>query len=128
MHVLLVEDDDLLRDLTSRILRALGHEVVAAASAIDALAAIEAHIPPFDLLFSDVRLGGPMDGLELARRALARLPALRVILASGDPSQLRHDIVPADRLQVLTKPYRREHVRLALAALAVPGDVVPPSC
>lgn len=126
MHVLLVEDDDLLRDLTSRILRGFGHAVVETASAQDALAALAAAATPFDLLFTDVRLGGAMDGLELARRALAHLPDLRLIVTSGDPSSLHRDTLPTDRMQVLTKPYRRDNVRLALDALASLADAPAP--
>ncbi len=117
MRVLLLEDDDLVRGLTARTLRVLGHEVLDAASVADA----ERHLdtpPPFvDVLFADVRLGGSSDGAAYAAAALDRQPGLRVILTSGDPSTLAA-AASDPRVRVLPKPYRKEHLRLALEALS----------
>ncbi|MCX8042847.1 MAG: response regulator [Desulfobacterota bacterium] len=81
-HILLVEDDDAIRDVIMRALMREGYEVTAAASAEQALAVFEEHSEAFDLLFSDVVLSGK-SGLELAIALQERRPDLRILLASG---------------------------------------------
>ena len=121
MRVLLVEDDELVRGLTSLILRGLGHEVVEAGSARAALELVAASDQPADVLFTDVRLGGGIDGIELARQSQAQMPALGIVLTSGDPSSLRTAGLRADRVQVIAKPYRKDQIKSAMDALA-PSD------
>lgn len=124
MRVLLVEDDELLRSLTSRILRGLGHEVVAAPGTRAALELMTGPDTSVDVLFTDIKLGGSTDGVELARQALDMVPSLRVLLTSGDLSSFRTGVLPADRVRLLPKPYRKDQIREALedlAQLAPPG-------
>lgn len=120
MRVLLVEDDEILRSLTSRILRGLGHDVVEVAGSQSALEAVASATAPVDVLFTDIRLGGT-DGIELARRVFALVPGLRVLLTSGDPSSFRNSVLPADRVRLLPKPYRKDQIREALEAFVEPG-------
>ena len=122
MRVLLVEDDELLRSLTSRILRGLGHQVVEAAGTRSALELIAGSPESVDVLFTDIKLGGGTDGVELARRAFDIVPGLAVLLTSGDPSTFRANVVPADRVRLLPKPYRKDQIRQALEAFAPPGS------
>lgn len=126
MRVLLVEDDELLRGLTARILKGLGHEVLEASDSAGALAQIGPPADPVDLLFTDVKLGGDADGVDLARRALSLIPHLRVVLSSGDPSSFKTADLPRSRTQTLAKPYRKEQLRQALDALVRPGAVDSP--
>jgi len=77
--VLLVEDDEGVRDLLVGILTHYGYGVDAYASAEEALL----HTGPFDLLLSDVLLPG-MNGPDLAREMRRRHPGLAVLLMSGD--------------------------------------------
>lgn len=78
--VLLVEDEDSLRRLTSRILAKGGFTVLAAEDIEDALR-LAAETPP-DLLLTDVVMPG-LSGQELAQRLRAERPALRVLYLSG---------------------------------------------
>jgi CheY-like chemotaxis protein len=117
-RVLLVEDDELVRGLTSMILRGFGHEVVVTASADEALAAVAQGDESIDVLFSDVKLGGGMTGVELARQMLKTVPTLRVILTSGDPSWLETLGLPPAQVRLLSKPFRRDQVKQALDGLA----------
>lgn len=117
-RVLLVEDDELLRGLTSMILRGFGHEVVITASADEALVVAARGDTPIDVLFSDVKLGGAMDGVELARQMLRRVPTLGVILTSGNPAWLVPVGLPPARVQLLAKPYRKDELQTALDALS----------
>lgn len=125
MRVLLVEDNELLRGLTVRILRGLGHDVLEANDAPSALA-LAASDAPIDVLFTDVRLGGGADGVELALEVLTQAPQLRVLLTSGDPASLIGHLLPADRVCALPKPYRKEQVRAALAAVGAPSSAGSP--
>lgn len=80
LRVLLVEDNDHVRDFASTLLADLGHQVSAANGGAAALALLEAQ--DFDMLFSDVVMPG-MSGVELAREASTRHPSLKILLASG---------------------------------------------
>jgi PAS domain S-box-containing protein len=106
-HILVVEDDDLVREQVSMMLSGRGYAVRSAASGEEALRIIEdgAHI---DLLFTDVIMPGGMNGRQLADAALERRPALRVLFTSG---YTENAIVHHGRLdhgvQLLSKPYRR---------------------
>jgi PAS domain S-box-containing protein len=80
--ILLVEDEEALREVTRRILTRAGYEVIAAPGGEEALAAAEAHGEPIDLLLSDVIMPH-MAGPELARRLLKSQPGVGVLLMSG---------------------------------------------
>ncbi len=80
--VLVVEDDDGVRGLASRVLAAHGFEVVVASSGSEALAALERLGRPVHLLLTDVVLP-KMTGPEVAQRLVARQPGLRVLYMSG---------------------------------------------
>jgi CheY-like chemotaxis protein len=110
--ILLVEDDSGIRAAASAQLRTLGYQVLAAASAAEALETLRRH--PVDLLFTDIGLAGPMDGRRLAEEARALRPALKVLFTSGNPAA-------GGESAVLAKPYRRQHLATALRdALAAP--------
>ncbi|WP_093554642.1 response regulator [Pseudoduganella namucuonensis] len=112
-RILVVEDNADARYLVCEMLRALGHEVDAAADGEDALAMLAQR--PYGILFSDVSLPG-MSGVELARAAHGRYPDLRVIFASGYSNALTsHLDFPATAMQ---KPYDLEQLQRALAGPA----------
>jgi len=71
--VLLVEDEPLLRAVTSDHLRDEGFRVIEAAAAAEAIALLEQH-PDIDVLFTDVNLPGVLDGLELSAGAARICP------------------------------------------------------
>jgi len=80
--ILLVEDEPALREVTRRILRGAGYQVILAENGPEALQAVDQHIGQIDLLLSDVIMP-QMPGPELARQLLAQRPSLRVLLMSG---------------------------------------------
>jgi len=115
LSVIVVEDDAMLRQVTTSHLELLGHEVKAAETAMEALEIIEAH-GTADLLCSDVMLPGGMTGPELADEACRRLPGLAVLLMSGytEEAVSRHGKQPL-RYPLLAKPFGRLELARAVA-------------
>ena len=107
--VLLVEDNEHVRDFAEHLLEDLGYRVVSAASADEALARIEEE--PFDIVFSDVVMP-ERSGLDLARIVAERRPGLPVVLATGYSEELAKGV--AADLEVLSKPYGAESLSAAL--------------
>jgi CheY-like chemotaxis protein len=99
--ILIVEDDVLVRAMTADELREQGYSVVEAASADEALSVLHSNVG-VDLLMTDVRMPGSLDGAALARTVHAEYPAMKVIVASGD----RPDAGLADKFDgFFAKPY-----------------------
>ncbi|GMU64475.1 MAG: hypothetical protein AMXMBFR36_07490 [Acidobacteriota bacterium] len=80
--VLLVEDEDLIRNLAEQILSDRGYHVVAAANASEALEVVSRLDRELDLLVTDVVMPG-LSGLDLAQRLQRRSPRLRILFMSG---------------------------------------------
>ncbi len=80
--VLVVEDEDSIRDLVREILESVGYEVLTAANAQQAIALVGTHPGPLDLLLTDVVLPG-VSGIDLAAQLKALRPGMRVLFASG---------------------------------------------
>jgi CheY-like chemotaxis protein len=103
--VLVVEDEEMVRDFAVAALEEAGCRTIAAGDGPAALALLDAH-PDVTLLFTDVVLAGPMNGRELAGAALARRPRLRVLFTTG---YTRNAIIHHGRLDegvnFLGKPY-----------------------
>jgi len=76
--VLVVEDEVLVRLMIADELREQGLHVLEASNADDALTILQSSLP-VDLLFTDVRMPGRMDGVALARFAHSRFPWLKLI-------------------------------------------------
>jgi len=116
--VLLVEDDEGVRDLASVFLRDLGYVVLEAADAQQALVELEKG-RDIDLLFTDLVMPGAMNGLELGREALRRRPSMKVLYTSGYiENSVVQDRKFEDSTQLISKPYTREalgrHIRRIL--------------
>ncbi len=116
--VLIVEDEPLIRLVTAEILRDEGYEVVEAANADEALAILDTR-GPVDLVFSDIRMPGSMDGCALARHVAASWPAVRIVLTSGYDAEL-YAAPSRCAFPVVAKPYRPNAV-LATIRAAIAG-------
>jgi CheY-like chemotaxis protein len=103
--ILLVEDDEAVRELNVEMLRELGYRVIEAADGAEALARLE-RVPNIRLLFTDVGLPGNLNGRQLADRALEEHPKLKVLFTTG---YARNAIMHQGRLdpgvQLLGKPF-----------------------
>ena len=80
--ILIVEDEDMVRELTQRVLEAEGYRCLAAANGPEALDMLEKRGDPVDLVISDIVMPG-MGGRELARRVNDRYPQARILFTSG---------------------------------------------
>jgi len=96
-----VEDEVLIRLMIAEELRAAGYVVLEAADTDEAMAVLQADAG-IGLVFTDVRMPGVLDGLGLARWVRARMPHLKVIVASADQASLRG---PGSWDAGMTKPY-----------------------
>ncbi|WP_341989162.1 response regulator [Azorhizobium sp. AG788] len=81
--VLLVEDEALLRMLMAELLRGAGLRVIEAATADEAVAVLDAGLH-LDMVFTDVRMPGRMDGVGLALTVRRDRPEVAVLVTSGD--------------------------------------------
>jgi CheY-like chemotaxis protein len=116
--VLVVEDDEDVREVTRASLHAIGCRVLAATDGHEALAIVERG-EAIDLLFSDVVMPGGMSGIELAREARRQRPGLKVLLTSGYSAAALERHAAEGEFAVLAKPYRQaDLVARVQAALA----------
>ncbi len=79
--IVLVEDEDMVRRLVSRVLEMEGYRVVEATSGEEGLEILEGE--EADLLLTDITLPGRVNGIELGRKALAEHRDLKLICMSG---------------------------------------------
>jgi PAS domain S-box-containing protein len=110
--VLVVEDEAQVRNIAAAFLRSLGYRVVAVESAGEALKQLAAN-DEFVLLFTDVMLGGGMNGAELAQAARSLRPRLGILLTSGYDEQAAQAATSSAPFELLPKPYRREELAVA---------------
>jgi CheY-like chemotaxis protein len=113
--LLIAEDEFIIRLVIAEFLREEGYEVIEAANADEALEIFRSGIP-IDLLFTDVRMPGSMDGCELAQRVRAEWPSTPIILTSAySQSLLSARSVSEDF--VVPKPYRPQAVLTTIKAV-----------
>jgi CheY-like chemotaxis protein len=115
-RILLVEDDPDVRDATEALLCGEGFRVLSCAEAEAALAVLRSG-QPLDLLLTDIVLGGPLSGLDVADAACRLRPFLPGLLATGyaAPALTLGREIPKD-LPLLLKPFRRADLLAAIAA------------
>jgi CheY-like chemotaxis protein len=118
--VLVVEDDDLVRDYVLTQLRSIGYSTLSARDAATALDLVDRG-EAFDLIFTDVIMPGGMNGRQLADEVKRRRPNVKVLYTSG---YTENAIFHHGRLDpgviLLAKPYRKsdlaKKIREALVA------------
>ena len=115
VRVLIVDDEEALRRMLTRMLVMDGHTVEAAATADEALELLARQ--PFDLVMSDHGLGLGMNGLELAAVVRDRWPGTRFILVTGWGGSIDPDeVAPLGVEAVIAKPYRAPELRAKINA------------
>ena len=119
--VLVVEDNPEVRELTLQRVEGLGYVALEASDAAGAQKII-AETPDIDLVFTDVILGGGMNGFDLGRWVREKHPQVRVLLTTGFAGEAER---VAGEFAILHKPYTR--LDLALALQKALADVEPRS-
>ena len=114
--VLVVEDEPLILDMISQELAEQGFAVLEAETGEAALSIIESG-QTVDVLFTDMRLPGELDGWQLAATAREAKPKLSVIYATGYTVD-REAAVPGSVF--LKKPYRPSAITETIRALIAP--------
>jgi DNA-binding NtrC family response regulator len=127
--LLVVDDDQVLRQAEARILCRQGYTVLQAEGAAQALR-LARQVAAIHLLITDFSMP-EVDGLELAHRFRAVHPETPVLMVSGSLSFLRDKTPDLDRLEFLAKPFLLKEllqkVRTLLDA-AAPLPIRKPSC
>ncbi len=116
--IMVVDDEAALREVTRRLLRDNGYNILTCADGFEAVALCEDDSVQFDLLLTDVIMPG-MDGGEVARRVRALRPGVRILFMSGYAQPVLGSTLNKD-IFLLEKPYTLhsllEKVRRALDA------------
>ena len=117
-RVLLVEDEGLIRMVAAEALQDEGFEVVEAWDGEEAARLLDGPVS-FDVLFTDVRMPGSLDGMDVAMHARRRYPAIPVLLVSGFAANIMCRIASMQpRAIFINKPYSLEEVVRAVSRLA----------
>jgi|HubBroStandDraft_6_1064221.scaffolds.fasta_scaffold46645_2 PAS domain S-box-containing protein len=118
--ILVVEDEELVLDVATRILTQYGYRVLSARCGEEAFAITENHQGTVHLLLTDVVMPGET-GMEIAERVSALRPGIRVLYMSGYPeSVIASQGVIETGITLVSKPFKAAdllaHVRSALDA------------
>ena len=107
IHILLAEDHALVRRMLIRTLISSGYQVTAAEDGDQALKLLE-HGTDADILLSDIRMPGSMDGFMLARWVQQNRPNMVILLQSA------YSNLDTGEFRLLRKPFSAEELAQAL--------------
>src|SRR5665213_402101 len=126
-RILVVEDDEHVREGAADILRELGYQVLSAENAEAALRQFEEGADP-QLLFTDVVMPGPIPTREFTRQVQQMRPGIRILYSSGyAQNAIVHDGRLDDDAFLLSKPYRKDELaRKIRGVLAAPPQPLRP--
>ena len=102
--VLLVDDDEGIREVLQEIIELFGFSCRTAESAEESLRLLEEE--PFDLMISDIKMPN-MNGMELLREVKSNHPDVDIIMITGFSADYSfNDVVNAGASDIITKPLR----------------------
>ncbi|MEN3002159.1 MAG: HD domain-containing phosphohydrolase [Armatimonadota bacterium] len=111
-HVLIVDDDHLVRDTLRFVLEDAGYEVWATAHGADALAVLESQ--PIDIVLSDIFMPG-MNGFDLLKQIRQRRPDVPVILVTGFGNiEMARQALKEGATDFITKPYNVHEIPILI--------------
>jgi CheY-like chemotaxis protein len=113
--VLIVEDETMVRLPIAEYLRDCGYHVLEAADASEAMAVVDSD--KVDVVFSDVRMPGQIDGFGLARWLQQNHPRVPVLLTSGWTGATQKGNDAPRGVRVIEKPYSQAQVADRLEGL-----------
>jgi two-component system, cell cycle sensor histidine kinase and response regulator CckA len=113
-RVLVVEDDRVVRDMTTQLLARAGYTVISAAGSVAAMALLAEPEEPIEVLITDVIMPG-MSGIELAEWTMKRYPQVGVVLLSGyTAGTLDLERVTAGGATFVSKPVTSSRLTVAV--------------
>jgi CheY-like chemotaxis protein len=113
-RVLVVEDEDEVREILTNVLRSDGHAVVACQDGDHALAALEGD--GFDLVITDLGMPG-LSGWDVARAVKELRPGTPVAMVTGWSEQIDPALAGSEGIDYLiAKPFRRQEIRVMVAS------------
>lgn len=122
-RILIVEDDEELRKIPVRILGNQGYDIFEAKDGEEAISHLE-NGPPFDLLFTDIVLPGGMNGIDIAERAKALQPKIKILFTTGyAENATKHNGQLAPEGMLVNKPYRKVELLEKVSTLLDSVDV-----
>jgi CheY-like chemotaxis protein len=121
LNVLIVEDNDAVREVAAAMIEDMGFAVLSANSGPEGFKIIEANAA-IDLVISDVIMAGGMNGPDLARKALKARPDLKFLFMSGyAPGSVRQMQDLPDTVDLVHKPFSRSDLTAkVMKALELP--------
>ncbi|HOZ45123.1 MAG TPA: sigma-54 dependent transcriptional regulator [Candidatus Hydrogenedentes bacterium] len=121
-RILITEDDDVQREVIVDILRLADYDVAGAASAPEAVAALENE--PYDLLVTDMRMPG-MDGLELLRKAKRLRPEMEaVVMTAYATVETAVTAMKEGAADYLAKPFDKEELLIVVGRVLEHGTLL----
>ena len=114
--VLVVDDEEAVRRLASRMLTWMGHQALEARHGREALATIEEHHGPIHLVITDIKMPG-MNGRELGRHIEARWPDKAILYMSGFASEVFRGGLLEPGAPFIAKPFTQEDLAARVRAL-----------
>jgi two-component system cell cycle sensor histidine kinase/response regulator CckA len=119
--LLLVEDEDNVRQPLAQILSNRGYNVLAAADALEAIQISQSHSGPIHLMITDILMDG-LSGVELAERLAFQRPEMRVLFATGYPAGLTEGAKLGGEANLLKKPFSGRELVTRLREILAGGD------
>jgi PAS domain S-box-containing protein len=121
-RILVVDDEPAFREMIRLIIEEDGHQVLLAASGIEALRTLRSEYDTLSLVILDLRMPG-VDGLAVLEELRGLAPGLPVLVTTGYASdEEKTSALSRGAQMVLEKPYRVTELRAALAELLQAGQ------
>ena len=115
--VLVVEDNDNVRDVAVQTLKASGYRIIEASDGAMGLLKFEAY-PELDMVFSDIIMPGALNGLEMAEKFLKIRPEIPILLATGFiERELRERVDNHPSIRCISKPYDTNELPRLIASM-----------
>jgi len=118
--ILVVEDDDQVREVTMKRLESLGYAVEEACTGEQAIALVESGLKPA-LILSDIVMPGSIDGFQLAEYVASRFAGIGVVLTTGYQEKSSKAVKRGQEreMRVLEKPYALQDLAGAIRSVVV---------
>ncbi|MFT7384826.1 MAG: PAS domain S-box-containing protein, partial [Urechidicola sp.] len=112
--ILLIEDEQVVRDITTSALQSMGYQVISAADGLLALQLARIYAGSIDLILSDVVLTGSLSGPATVERLLESLGPIKVLFMSGYADDVINESRLREGQQLLQKPFSRDQLQQSL--------------